>query len=520
MVVWPCGEGGVMVVDRVSKMMRISKKAVHVILLSLLALICALPLGADNLIRGHNRYSATYEGDWGALPTGKELAAWEESALKLQAVNGKAVQRVIRNQPLVEVRGLRLRVAWDGTYNKMKNTLMAFYGCERVIIEDCVIHFADEDSRASAAFFANDCGSVEIRNVRIAGAAAAGGGALIRLEGVESYFIDRVEIAGVDYGSGFRGAAGIFINNGQSWDETKKMPSIKYSGPGYRSLRWGVIQNCYFHDYDKKCVPGDANHDAVLIQSCANGAAFNNYFENWCADSTLDVSHRRGDDDYGRGNVFLVERNIFRNSKRGKNPGSSDKTHANHIVWANNVFINTMHYEYHHDHDLWLVHNSFYYNQDYAKYTEDTILGIRPRRDARYHFINNLVVTDAPLTSVVSINASSDMSEFVNYFFRNNLYCIAEYKLWVNDRTKKTEAVNTWRDWQASGRDAQSITAGRGEIQFVSEKSDRLMIKPGSAAAGQARELAGTGFPEVIALTRDFNGKKRPAKAALGAFEP
>ncbi len=500
--------------------MSLLKKTLPPLFVLLLSLAGACPLLADTLIREHNRYSETYQGSWENLPTGKELAAWDGAALNLRSVNGNEMKRVFRNQPLVEVRGLRLEVAWDGEYNKLGNTLMAFYGCERVIIEECVIHFANEDGRASAAFFANDCGSVEIRNVRIAGAAAAGGGAMIRLEGVESYFIDRVEIAGVDYGSGFRGATGIFINNGQSWDEAKKMPSIKYSGPGYRSLRWGVIQNCYFHDYDKKSVPGNANHDAILIQSCANGAAFNNYFENWCADSTLDVSHRRGDEDYGRGNVFLVERNIFLNSKRGKNPGSSDKTHANHIVWANNVFINTMHYEYHHDHDLWLVHNSFYYNRDYPKYTEDAILGIRPRRDARYHFINNLVVTDVPIASVVSVNPSCDMSEFVNYAFINNLYSIHQYQVWLDDRSKQAGDMKTWREWQASGRDAQGMTADRDAIQFASETSDRLMIKPASVAVGRARELAGTGFPKVIALTRDFSGKRRPAKAALGAFEP
>ena len=54
--------------------------------------------------------------------------------------------------------------------DKYKHTLFLIRDCGRVLIEDCVIHFADGDGRASYAFFIESTAEVTIRNVRVAGA--------------------------------------------------------------------------------------------------------------------------------------------------------------------------------------------------------------------------------------------------------------------------------------------------------------------------------------------------------------
>jgi len=479
------------------------------------------PEAQDSLIKEHGKYSKAYMGDWGALKTGKELAAWDMSKVKLQEVSGESVRKDLEGEREVRISGLRLKVSWKepskGIEHKYSKALYYIKKCERVVIEDCAIEFADADYRASSAFYIEDCGQVEIRNVRVAGAAFK---PKIRLEGVESYFIDRLEICGLDYGDGegFKCGEGLFINNGQEWDAAKGKPAKNYFAEGYRCMKWGVVQNSYIHDY----VPKEwQNHDGILFHSPGDGIVFNSSFENWRADGAIDLSHRRGDAEYGDRHSYRVERCVFKNCEHIKDPGLGDIKRGHQILWANNVLINTGYTEYHNDNSLWLVNNTWFIDnlKDGSRLSK-WFMELRPQRDDPFFVKSNLIVSKLPLKSMFSLQSETKKEGLPNYSWDFNCYCMPAPGDWRSDRSRKIGPLATWDEWRAAGYDANSLWSPNADPAFVDVSKDDFRISPSSCAAGK-------GSPEFLkpgecrlAVTRDFNGRPRPAKPSCGAFEP
>ena len=478
----------------------------------------AAPAPADRLIPAHGQYSQAYQSDWSALPTGKSLAAWDTSKLALEEVAGETARREISGQPEVHLKGLRLRVSWKSSETeKYKHTLFLIRDCGRVLIEDCVIHFADGDGRASYAFFIESSAEVTIRNVRVAGASGRG---FLRLEGVENAFLDRIEIAGLDYGRGFRAGHGILVNGGEGWDEKRQRPHELYAAPNYRTHRWTVIQNVYVHDYAEALVPSGANHDGINIQSGGDGLIFNCQFENWHADSAVDISHRRADAAYGRNKALRLERCVFHDCKLAKNPGSGPGG-GHQTLWANNVFVNTGWKEYHRDFPGWLIHNTWHIdrvegNSQLPLYFAE----LRQRAATISHFRNNLISATVPLRTLFSMQSQSVPEGLPQLTFDYNRYYLPKPGHWLDSRSTKVPAIKTWAEWQAAGRDRHGAWSATNTPGFVDAAKRDFRLVPQADAAGRGTTETLTDGPQRLPVDRDFNGKKRPSPPSCGAFEP
>ncbi len=477
----------------------------------------AAPAPAERLIPAHGQYSQTYQSDWSALPTGKVLAGWDTKKLTLEDVAGETARQVIAGQPEVHLKGLRLRVSWKSKHDKYKTTLFLIRDCGRVLIEDCVIHFADGDGRASYAFFIESSTEVTIRNVRVAGASDRG---FLRLEGVENAFLDRIELAGLDYGQGFRAGHGILVNGGAGWDEKRQRPQDLYAAPNYRTHRWTLIQNVYAHDYAEAMVPPGANHDAINIQSGGDGLIFNCQFENWHGDSAVDVSHRRSDAAYGRNKALRVERCVFHDCKLAKNPGFGPGG-GHQTLWANNVFVNTGWKEYHQDFPLWLIHNTWYIdrvegNSQLPLYFAE----LRQRAATITHFRNNLIVATVPMRALFSMQSQSVPEALPQLTFDYNRYYLPAPGRWVDPRGTKLPAIKTWAEWQAAGRDVHGAWIATGQPGFVDAAKRDFRLVPQADAAGRGTAETLTAGPQRLPVDRDFNGEKRPSPPSCGAFEP
>ena len=402
------------------------------------------PAVADDLIAKHGKYSQAYQSDWSQLPTGKELAGHDVAQMEFRTVVGEEVRRVFRNEEEVRLSGDRLKVHWNlDECNKYRNTLYLFENCEKVVIEDMAIIQTDPDFRASSTFLFEACGSVVIRDCYIAGTC---GKHMIRIEGCEEYFIDRVEIDGVDYpGIGMKAGPGIFINNGAEWDEKKKRPGAIYSQL-FRELRWGVIQNCYIHNHPS--IEAETNHDGILFHAPADGIVFNCVFENYEGDSCLDISHRRNDPGY-QNHHFRIERCIFARCHRVKTNGAAGSGSCS-ILWCNNVYINSSFTDYHHGWPNWHVHETYIYD-GYGGY----FLSMRCRRGATL-FRNCLMYCPVARRSMYEPWGLADgdpLSIQPDYF----LYLMLAPVTWLKPRGKFGPTINWWGEWQAAGHDRHSI---------------------------------------------------------------
>jgi hypothetical protein len=462
----------------------------------------------DTLIPVHGSYSATYQGSWASLPTGKELAAWAPGSYTLQDASGPAVKQTFRDQAKVTISGKRLRVAWPDAYAKYTNALYLIQNCDDVTIEDCVIELADGDKRASSVFLIENCGNVVIRNCRVAGAVKD---YAIRVEGVTNYFIDRVEAAGIDYGAGPVLGVGIFLSNGAGWDEATQKPLELYGASGYRCMRWGVVQNCYVHDNSPS--PW-LNEDGILVHSPGDGLIFNCVVENWHADAGIDASHRRSDADYGSGHAFRIERCILDDANTVKTPGTGPG--AGHIIWCNNVYRNTSATVYNSGYPCWHVNETFVV--DDPSVSSLWVLGLADGMDARYR--NCLVSSSIQLGQVFRGwgNSRALLSE-VTVDPRNVVYDIVPPGHWFYDNRGDagSPAVFLWNDWQKLGYCVASVYAPGGNPQFAGGGSYVPALSSNAAAAGTAESLSAA--PDRLAVTRDFAGNARANPPAAGAYE-
>ncbi len=297
-----------------------------------LLLIPALTF-ADDLIPEHGKYSEAYQSDWANMPDGRELARHDPAGVNFVDVKGEDARQTFIGEEEVRLSGERLRVTWDSPEcGKYKHTLYFFQKCERVVIEDMWIIQNHADWRSSSTFFFESCGTVEMRECYVQG---SWGKSAIRIEGCREYFIDGVELCGIDSDEGFRCGQGIFINNGAGLQEDGRQRSV-YAPDPY-DLEWGVIQNCWFHDYEP--TPEFINHDGILLQAPADGIIFNCYFEDWEGDSAIDDSHRRDDADY-QNHLHRIERCVFEKCHRIKTNGASGSPSCA-LLWCNNLYIDS-----------------------------------------------------------------------------------------------------------------------------------------------------------------------------------
>ena len=470
--------------------------------------VCLLCGGAfaEQLIPEHGKYSESYQSDWSALPTGNELARRDEADLNaLQEVAGEDVRQRFVDEDEVRLSGNRYAVRWqDPECDKYGHTLYYFRNCERVVIEDMVIVQRDMDWRASSTFFFESCGRVEIRNCYLAGTC---GRAFIRIEGCEEYFVDRVEIAGRDDGDGYRCGAGIWVNNGAGFEpETGRQRYI--SDDNARDLRFGVIQNSYFHDYD--LTDPVYNHDAILFHAPADGIVFNCWFENWEADSALDDSHRRNDAGY-EDHLHRVERCVFRDCHRVKTNGAVGSPSCS-LLWCNNLYVDSSLTDYHTGWENWRVHETYVFTRNRGYFH------VMHYRDGLKLFRNCLLASDVALRSIyesMGDTPDQDIRQLRPDFF---MYLMPESADWLTPRSGKTPTIETWQQWREAGFDLHSTLSDAGP-QFVDAAAGDYRLQRNSPAAG-------AGTPEMLqattlrpAVTRDFYGNPRPDPPSCGAFE-
>ncbi|MBM4046495.1 MAG: right-handed parallel beta-helix repeat-containing protein [Planctomycetes bacterium] len=460
---------------------------------------------ADALVPAHGKYSQTYQGDWANLPTGKQLAKHDLGAYTLKDVKGQEARRRFQGQKKVRLAGERLRVSWPKPEcDKYRHTLYHFVNCDEALIEDMIVAQADPDYRASSVFFFEDCGTVTVRNCFLGGTS---GRALIRIEGCEQYFIDRVEISGIDYpGVGVRSGPGIFINNGQGWDPARNRAGEIHSETP-RNLKWGVIQNSYIHDYPN--VVPDTNHDGILFHAPADGLVFNCVFENYEADSCLDISHRRNDAAY-QSHLFRLERNIFTNCHRVKTNGAVGSATCA-IVWANNLYLNSMLTDYHVGWPNWHLHETFAFTRAPSYFLT---MHCRPGGTL---FRNCLFWSPERPRSMYEPwgREGEDVTAIEPDHF---LYLTPAPSSWLKPRGKVGTTILDWPAWQKAGFDRHSQLANSPPHFLEAEREDfRLLPNSPAARVGTPAVLQPEGLRPGILW--DFHKRPRPNPPSVGAFE-
>lgn len=474
---------------------------------SCLACACAFAtvLERDELIPAHGKYSHSYQSDWSQLPTGNVLARHDPEQIEFVEVRGEDARRRFIDEEEVRISGESLRVTWDSSEcDKYRHTLYYFRNVERVIIEDMAIIQANPDWRASSTFFFESCGSVEIRNVYLAGTA---GRAFIRIEGCEQYFIDRVEIAGIDRGDGYRCGPGIWVNNGAGLDPATGRQRQMYAEDA-RDLRFGVIQNSYFHDYE--LTDPVFNHDAILFHAPADGIVFNCWFENWSADASIDTSHRRNDEEY-QDHLQRIERNVFIDCHRVKTNGAVGSASCS-ILWCNNLYVNSSLTDYHVGWENWRVHETYVFTRNRGYFH------VMHYREGPTYFRNCLMTSTVPQKDIyqsMGDTLAQDIQQLRPNFF---VYLMSEPRNWLTARSGNTPEFATWQQWRGAGFDAHS-TLAEADPRFADPDAGDYRLLPESPAAA-------AGTPEMLhparlrpAVTHDFNGNPRPDPPSCGAFE-
>ncbi len=471
-------------------------------------LVAAIPR-ADEMIAEHGKYSESYQSDWSQLPTGRELARWNVDEVEFVDVAGEEVRRsFVDETDTIRISGERLRVTWESPEcNKYRHALYYFRNCEHIVIEDMAVIQNNPDWRASSTFFFESCGTVEIRDCYLAGTSQK---PFIRVEGCEEYFIDRVELSGIDFGGeteGYRCAQGIFVNNGAGIDpETGKMRHLWAPNP--RELRFGVIQNCYFHDYD--LTDPVYNHDAIAFHAPSDGIVFNCWFENWEADSALDDSHRRNDAAY-QDHLHRIERCVFKDCHRVKTNGAEGSPSCA-LLWCNNLYIDSSLTDYHVGWENWRVHETYVFTRGKGYFH------VMHYRDGLKLFRNCLMhssVRQSDIYESMGDTPDQDIHELDPDYL---MYLMPEPRRWLYPRTDNTPTIETWEQWRAEGFDQHSTLADL-DPRFVDADAGDYRLLPDSPAVG-----AGTGetlSPTDVrpAVTHDFFGNPRPDPPSCGAFE-
>lgn len=477
----------------------------RVLLLSIAGLMGMSACLADELAPEYLQYIRTYTSDWSVLPTARELARHDPEAFDLVEVAGEETRRVFVDEEEVRLSGERLRVSWQNPEcDKYGHTLYYFRHCERVVIEDMAVVQADPDWRASSTFFFESCGRVEIRDCYLAGTC---GRAFIRIEGCEEYFVDRVEIAGIDHGEGYRCGPGIFVNNGAGLDPETGLQRYIYD-PNSRDLRFGVIQNSYFHDYG--LTDPVFNHDAILFHAPADGIVFNCWFEGWEGDSALDDSHRRNDAAY-QNHLHRIERCVFKDCHRVKTNGAVGSPSCS-LLWCNNLYIDSSLTDYHVGWQNWRVHETYVFTRNKGYFH------VMHYRDGLKLFRNCLlhsVVPQSDMYESMGETPHQDIHQLRPDFF---MYLMPEPGRWLYPRTDNTPTIETWEQWREAGFDAHS-TLSDADPRFVDAAAGdyRLLVDSPAAGAGTGDMLRATDVRPAV--THDFYGNPRPDPPSCGAFE-
>ena len=463
---------------------------------------CSADVLWDELVPEHGKYSRTYMTmDWSDYGrNGKTIADKDPSDYAWQDVVGEQVKRTIIGKSRVVISNLAYRVDWDAAETgKFTTTLFDIRNCDRVEIRDIAIEQLDEFIGADTIRL-TECREVYVGNVYICG---SGTKQHIRVEGSEYVLIEDVEIEGRDYGTGAKAcASGIVILNGAGTDL-----------PWKYDLKFSVVQNCYIHDYTAD-VPG-SDVDAIAYRSAANGILFNCTIENWTGagiEQAIDPSHRRSDAGYGTGNVFRIERNIIDNAYNTKTPGYAGSSHE--IIWCNNVWWNTWHAHSHSRYRVRRVHETFAW--DSGRYN----LCMKLWSIGGELLVENcLFYVDPALRKSYVYCTSWDTDRSVWLHPDYNVYYMNTPSWMYCDFEDPQYNAATLADWQARGKDENSVLTNTGEL-FRDAAARDVRLHSASVARGKGTSAYVTASQPGLRVDRDFLGRARsPVAPCAGAFE-
>jgi hypothetical protein len=346
--------------------------------------------------------------------------------------------------PFLHLKGLELEVDWDDesvTERSSWNKVINIHDVKYVLLEDLFIETADEHTKYTVSV--DGCDTLIIRNSYFAGPAQKH----INIRGCRRVFIDKVEIAGLDTNlDGLAEIGGISIENGTNKDvdtssycdqfqcsEAKDIcensefgvftylsecpliaGAVPTSTPSWilknsddtplvddeieitdmtAELEWLGLQNIYIHDGEQ------GSGDGIAIESPSDGILFNSVIDGWLTDeldAALDIDHRRlCDTDYTK-KTFRLERNMLLNASIIKTPGiSADR---NRLLFAVNLFLNMKVQDYHRQHVVGWVHNTWLYDENFegnALFDLTEFYNGPPTGGAHsMEFINNFVYVD------------------------------------------------------------------------------------------------------------------------------
>jgi hypothetical protein len=441
--------------------------------------------------------------DLSSMPTGDVLARHDIEKIVWQEVKGPDVKRTFRGEQQVVLKDLNLKVRWPEKTSKYGGTLYLFQNCENILIENVHVAYLDPDYRAQHTFLFENCGKIVIRDVYSAGAAER---VHIRLEGCQEYLIERTEISGWQYGpDDVRAGAGIMINNGITRDG--KVADVVEER---RELDWGVIRDCYIHDYRNRDGGKWRNQDGILFHAPANGIVFNCVFERWLAgDGAIDDSHRRHDDAY-RNKVHRVERCIFRDCWLAKTNGATGSPDCI-IAWMNNLYVDTWMGDYHRGWTNWHLHET------YATTKPTPVFVKNWGMYGPTVFANGLIYAPTGLENVYWQSGKAEKDGYRRFRADHLFYLMPKPGKWA---TGLGTAIVSREDWLKEGleRDCQWLPDTDASLAAPAEGDYRPLRS--SPLVGKAAATFLSPKDLGLRVVRDFYGTPRPNPPTPGAFEP
>lgn len=479
-----------------------------VALLGLLTVTTRVPAGLPPFVPRpviNPRFAAYDKLDLATMPTGDRLARHAPDSIAWKDVQGPEAKRVWTGEKRVDLRDLSLRVHWPNPKtDKYPGTLFLFRDCEEVTVEDLSVVHANADYRGQHTLLFENCGTVTVRNVFSAGAV---GRYHIRLEGCGEYLIEKIEIAGWDYGpDGVRCGGGIHVNNGI----TKSDGTVALYVEERRELTWGVIRDSWFHDYLAQDGGPWRNQDGIAFHAPADGLVFNCVFDRWLAgDGAIDDSHRRYDPAY-RNKVHRIERCVFRNCRLVKTNGATGSPDCV-ILWCNNLYVNTWLADYHKGWSNWHVHESYLFERRGPVFVKNWGMDA----NGMTVFANGLV--HAPEGLEVMFWQSGKAKEDGYELFRAHhmLYAMPPPAFWVRGQGVETRERSAWL---AKGFSKGTEIIEAPPLPTLADDVLPTLLPPPRAKAHAAPDFLDC--PDAgLRVTRDFFGRPRPSPPTAGAFE-
>ena len=477
--------------------------------LPILAMACAaLATAADPpamLVRDaiDPRFAVFDRLDLKDMPTGDVLARHDVAAIDWQAVNGPDVKRTFRDQQDVVLRDLNLKVRWPKPTTKYSGTLFLFQNCENVRIENVHVAYLDPDYRAQHTFLFENCGKVTIRGVYSAGAAER---IHIRLEGCREYLIERTEIAGWQYGpDDMRAGAGILINNGMT-----RKGVVAAIAKERRELEWGVIRDCWLHDYRNRDGGKWRNQDGILFHAPSNGIVFNCVFDRWQAgDGAIDDSHRRNDPAY-RNKVHRIERCIFRDCALVKTNGATGSPDCV-IAWVNNLYIDSWLADYHKGWTNWHLHETHIATKPMPVFVKNWgVYGPTV-------FANGLIHAPVGLQDVYWQSGKAEKDGYRRFRADHLFYLMPKPNHWARGLGV---AISSREKWLAEGLERDCQWLPETPSPFLDPAKGDYRPRASSVLVGKASPAFLDPKDAGLRVRRDFLGVPRPNPPTPGAFEP